>query len=114
MASRIAISGLTPARPLRIPESVLRLTRSALAAADTERPSGSRHSSRMISPGCGGLCMQTLLSVIVDVIHVDGIVALEAEHDAPVAADVHCPGALQPTLQRMKALVPPPPDQGRV
>jgi hypothetical protein len=42
-----------------------------------------------------------LLSMIVDVIDIDGIFALEAEDDAPVAAYVYGPSALQWTLQRM-------------
>lgn len=57
---RTAISGLIPARPLSIALNVFRLTPRASAASVTDRPSGSRHSSLIISPGCGGLCMSIL------------------------------------------------------
>ena len=46
MDRRIAISGLIPARPLRMADKVLRLTPRLSAAAVTEIPSGSRQSSR--------------------------------------------------------------------
>src|SRR5215470_18243083 len=42
-------------------------------------------------------------SMIVDVVDLDGIVALQAKHHAPVAADVHRPGAFQSTPERMQA-----------
>src|SRR5210317_1475609 len=54
---RIAISGLIPALPLRMEDKVFRLTPRHSAALVTETPSGSRQSSRIISPGCGGLCI---------------------------------------------------------
>ena len=53
----LAISGLIPALPLRMDDNVLRLTPRLSAASVTETPSGSRHKSRIISPGCGGLCI---------------------------------------------------------
>src|SRR5690554_6979268 len=46
-----------PALPFNTALSVLRLTFNASAAAVTERPRGSRQSSRSTSPGCGGLCI---------------------------------------------------------
>src|SRR5216684_5672817 len=52
-----AIAGLTPEWPLRSSESALRVTPRALAASVTDISSGSRQSSRIISPGCGGLCI---------------------------------------------------------
>ena len=41
--------------------------------------------------------------MIVDVIDVDRIFALEAEDDAPVAANVYGPSAFQLSFQRMQA-----------
>ena len=55
--SRTAISGLIPARPFRMLDSVLRLTPNASAACVTVRPRGFKHNSRSTSPGCGGLCI---------------------------------------------------------
>src|SRR5437867_530146 len=65
MDRRIAISGLTPARPFRIDERVLRLTSSASAAFVTVTPSGSKQRALMISPGWGGLCMRIATTSLV-------------------------------------------------
>lgn len=54
---RIAISGLTLACPFNTLDRVLRLTPSAFAASVTDNSKGSIHNSLMISPGCGGLCI---------------------------------------------------------
>jgi hypothetical protein len=51
--SRIAISGLIPARPLRMAERVFRLTPSPLAAAVTDIPKGSRHNSLTLTVSGG-------------------------------------------------------------
>jgi hypothetical protein len=55
--SRRAISGDMPVWPFKSSDSAFRLTPSALAAPEIDRPSGFRQSSRIISPGCGGLCI---------------------------------------------------------
>ena len=60
--SRTAISGLIPARPFKRADRVFRLTPRAIAAAVTEMPSGSRHSSLIISPGWGGLYISIIFS----------------------------------------------------
>jgi hypothetical protein len=57
-SSRIAISGEIPAWPLSSAGNPLGVTPRPFAASVTDRPSGSRHSSLMTSPGCGGLCQQ--------------------------------------------------------
>jgi hypothetical protein len=40
--------------------------------------------------------------MVVDVIHINGVIALETEDHAPIAADVHGPRAFRSTLQRMQ------------
>jgi hypothetical protein len=73
MERRTAISGLMPARPFRMLDKVLRLTPSDLAASVMVRFRGSRHSVLSTSPGCGGLCIFIMTSVvvlIVDLIYV--------------------------------------------
>src|SRR6266566_1167012 len=94
MERRTAISGLIPARPYRMPDSVLRLTPSDRAASVTVKFRGSRHSSLSTSPGCGGLCIFIFTSVVVlgvDAIHV---LAGTSERDTPVAAHLDGPRAL--------------------
>jgi hypothetical protein len=54
-SSLIAISAVTPLWPFNNSDRVTRETPSHFAAAVTERSSGFRQSSRMISPGWGGL-----------------------------------------------------------
>ena len=76
---RTAISGLMAARPLIMDESVFRLTPRALAVSVTESPRGSRHKARRISPGWGGLCIATGMSVIVLVVDVGGILTGKRE-----------------------------------
>lgn len=79
--------GETPARPLTTRESVFRVTPSREAASETVQPSASI-ASRMISPGCAGsyiaLTVSPSSSVIVDQVHVNGLGAVESEHDSPV------------------------------
>src|SRR3990172_6652854 len=70
---RTAISGLIPARRLRMLESVFRLTPSARAASVTVTFRGFRHSSWSTSPGCGGLCIFMVTSVVVLVVHAIGV-----------------------------------------
>jgi hypothetical protein len=43
------------------------------------------------------------LSVIVHVVDVNDIAARESKHHPPAAADVHCPGPLQSTLERVQS-----------
>ncbi len=50
MDKRIAISGLMPARPFKMEDSVLRLTPSDRAASVTVRLNGARQIARRISP----------------------------------------------------------------
>ncbi len=102
MDSRTAISGLIPARQLRIDESVLRLTPRALAASVTDMPRGSKQSSRRTSPGCGGLCIRRVMSVIVLVVDQDSIFAVEGKRDSPVATDGHGPTPFQLALELMQ------------
>ena len=52
---RNAIRGLTPTRPLTMPDKAFRLTPRDRAAAVTVKFNGSRHSCLSTSPGCGGL-----------------------------------------------------------
>jgi hypothetical protein len=55
LESRIAISGLMPALPFKMVESVFLATPKDLAASVTVRLKGSMQNSLMISPGWGGL-----------------------------------------------------------
>src|SRR5437016_2043416 len=91
MERRTAISGLMPARPLRMPDSVLRLTPSDRAASVTVKFRGSRHSILSTSPGCGGLCIFIFTSVVVLVVDAIHVLAGTRERDAPVAAHLDGP-----------------------
>src|ERR1700689_4378484 len=69
IASRNAIEGLTPDLPFSSSDKALRVTPRPFAASVTGMHSGSRHSSRITSPGCGGLCIVIgTSSVIIDII----------------------------------------------
>src|SRR5712691_6517267 len=94
MERRTAISGLMPARPLRMADSVLRLTPRDRAASVMVKFRGSRHSVLSTSPGCGGLCIFIFTSVVVLVVHTLYIFAGARERDAPVAAHLYGPRAL--------------------
>src|ERR1700730_1759339 len=75
-----------PARPFRMPDSVLRLTPSARAVSVTVRFNGFRHNTLSTSPGCGGLCIFMVTSMVVLVVYVIYVLAGTDECDAPVAA----------------------------
>src|SRR5437773_744030 len=94
MERRTAISGLIPARPFRMPDSVLRLTPSDRAASVTVKFRGSRHSALSTSPGCGGLCIFMFTSVVVLVVHTIHVLGGASECDAPVPAHLDGPRAL--------------------
>src|SRR5438105_2111766 len=94
MERRTAISGLIPARPFRMPDSVLRLTPSARAAAVTVKCRGSRHNVLSTSPGCGGLCIFMVTSVVVLVIYAIYVLAGTNKCDTPVAAHLDGPRSL--------------------
>src|SRR5579862_1077967 len=73
MERRTAISGLMPARPFKMLDRVLRLTASDFAASVMVIFRGSKHRVLSTSPGCGGLCIFIVTSVvvlIVDLIYV--------------------------------------------
>src|SRR5258708_40207260 len=102
MERRTAISGLMPARPLRTPDNVLRLTPSDRAALVTVKFRGSRHSVLSTSPGCGGLCIFIFTSVVVLVVDAIHVLAGTSERDAPVAAYLDGPCALFGATQFME------------
>src|SRR2546422_7288353 len=83
-----------PARPFRMLDSVFRLTPSARAASVTVRFRGSRHSSLSTSPGCGGLCIFMVTSVVVLVVHAIYVLPSGDERNTPVAAHLDRPRAL--------------------
>src|ERR1700730_10744236 len=70
-----------PARPFRMPDSVLRLTPSARAVSVTVRFNGFRHNTLSTSPGCGGLCIFIVTSVVILVVYVIYVLAGTGECD---------------------------------
>jgi len=103
MGRRTAILGLMPARPLRIAESVFRLTPKVLAASVTVTPSGSRQSDLMTPPGAADCtCASRFLSVVILVVDHISIDARKGAREPPVAANSHRPSALPVALQRMQ------------
>src|SRR5450759_2165755 len=94
MERRTAISGLMPARPLRMPDSVLRLIPRDRAASVTVKFRGSRQSVLSTSPGCGGLCIFIITSVVVLVVNAVHILPGKCECDTPVAAHLNGPRTL--------------------
>src|ERR1035438_10758010 len=102
MERRTAISGLMPARALSMPDSVLRLIPRDRAASVMVRFRGSRHSVLRTSPGCGGLCIFILTSVVVLVIDAVRIPRGVCEFDAPVPAHLNRPGTLSRTAESVE------------
>src|ERR1700692_582959 len=104
IASRIAIAGLTPDLPFSNSDNALRVTPRPLAATVTEMPSGWRHSSRITSPGCGGLYIAIAGTplMIVDVVNVDYFPVLESKDDSPISACRHGPESRKRAGQPMK------------
>src|SRR5664279_3313913 len=94
MERRTAISGLMPARPLRMPDNVLRLIPRDRAASVTVRFRGSRHSVLSTSPGCGGLCIFIMASVIVLLVNPVHVSPSTCERDTPVATHLNSPRTL--------------------
>src|ERR1039457_3570077 len=91
---RTAISGLMPARPLRMLDSAFRLTPRDRAASVTVKFRGSRHSCLSTSPGCGGLCIFMVTSMVIFVADAIYVLSDTSERYAPVAAHLHGPRAL--------------------
>src|ERR1035441_4183960 len=83
-----------PARALRMRDSVLRLIPRDRAASVTVKFRGSRHSVLRTSPGCGGLCIFMLTSVVVLVVDAAHIPPGICECDAPVTAHFNGPRTL--------------------
>src|SRR2546427_6665444 len=82
-----------PARPFRMRDSVLRLTPGDRAASVTVKFRGSRHSCLNTSPGCGGLCIFIVTSMIVLVVYAIYVLPDTSECYAPLAAHRHRPRA---------------------
>src|ERR1017187_245515 len=82
-----------PARPLRMLDSAFRLTLSDRAASVTVNFRGSRHSCLSTSPGCGGLCIFMVTSMVVLVVYAIYIHPDTNERHAPIAAHRHGPRA---------------------
>src|SRR5450755_4649603 len=99
MERRTAISGLMPARPLRMPESVLRLTPRDRATSVTVKFKGSRHRVLSTSPGCGGLCIFIMTSVVVFVIDTAHILPGTYDGDPPIGAHFNGPLTLSGTVK---------------
>src|SRR5215467_9248930 len=99
-------SAMSPERselPFSKLDNAGRETRSAAAAAVTERPAGWIISVRIKSPGCGGFFMGMALApsvlVVVFQIHVANLVLrrVDTEGQPPVAGDAKAPSALPVT-----------------
>src|SRR5260370_27464511 len=102
MENRRAVSGVIPARRLRIADRVFRLTSKALAASLTVNPKGSRHNSFKTSPGWGGLCIFARILVVVFIVHILNVFTNKLKCYAPVTADANRPSALSRPLQAKK------------
>src|SRR5580700_2623570 len=99
MDRRTAISGLMPARPFKMADKVFRLTPSDLAASVTVSFSGSTHSALSTSPGCGGLCIFIVTSVVILIVDLLHVLAGANERDSPIAADLYGPRVLSGTAE---------------
>src|ERR1039458_4158740 len=102
MERRTAIAGLMPARPLRMPDSAFRLTPSDRAASVTVKCKGSRHSCLSTSPGCGGLCIFMVTSMVVLVVYAIYVLPGTSERYSPVAAHPHGPRAFSGAMEFME------------
>src|SRR5450759_3158674 len=80
-----------PARPLRMLDSAFRLTPSDRAASVTVKFRGSRHSCLSTSPGCGGLCIFMVTSMVIFIVDAIYVLPDTSERYAPVAAHLHGP-----------------------
>src|SRR6266403_6316247 len=103
--SRIAISGDTPLWPFSSSDKAFRVTPRPAAAAVTDKPRGFRHSSRMISPGCGGLCISVTLPsclVIVNEVDIGRVLSVEFEDEPQITRYGNRPLASSAAAKRMK------------
>jgi hypothetical protein len=96
---RNAISGDRSLRSFKKADSACRVTPRALAVSVTLSPSGLMTSSRMISPGWGGLLIGLTPpaepSVVVDEIDIKSSSLLETKDDSLIAGDGHAPETRQ-------------------
>src|SRR6056297_1049979 len=100
---RIAIWGEIPNRPFNRADRVFLETPSPLAASVTVNPNGSKQSSLITSPGCGGLCTTIFFSlVVIIVININGVAVFKPEENTPITRDINCPETLTFSFQRMK------------
>src|SRR5437899_3725016 len=105
---RSAMSPDRSALPLRRLDSAGRETRSAAAAAVTDKPAGWMISVRMKSPGWGGFFMGMVLapSVLVVIFQIDvadlTLCGVDAERQTAVARDAQAPCALAVADQGMR------------
>src|SRR5579864_3258446 len=96
------------ALPCKRLDSAGRETRRTLAAAVTDRPSGSMISVRMNSPGCGGLnigiASLSLVLVIIFKIHVTdpAIGIVDPESHPPVPRNMETPGPFPAAGQEVR------------
>src|SRR5665213_96568 len=99
------VSGEMPLLPLTRLLSAWRETWSSFAASVTDRPSGSRQSSRTDCPGCGGFFIGIGFCaslVVIDQIDIGDVAAIEAEDDSPIGPYRDTPEAGELTLQGMQ------------
>src|SRR5450759_3568646 len=75
-------------------DRAFRLTPSDRAASVTVNVRGSSHSCLSTSPGCGGLCIFIVASMVVLVVYAIDVLTGTSERDTPVGADLHRPRAL--------------------
>src|ERR1700683_5102346 len=97
-----------PLWPLSKSDKCPRETSRPFAASVTDKPSGARQSSRMISPGCGGLNISILqppfrLVVIVQ-IDVGGVLALNVEDQTEISGHPDRPASFTVALELMQPI----------
>ncbi len=82
----MAISGEIPNRAFNNDDSVFRETPRPLAASVTVNPKGSKHNSLTVSPGCGGLNMPILSSLmVINIIYIYCINTFKTKSYSPVS-----------------------------
>src|ERR1039458_737014 len=116
-ANRSAVSAVIPRRSRTISEMRVTGTRSSIASALDDRPSGFMKSSRNISPGCSGgirapssnSAPSSAGSVVVDNLDLIGIPIPPPKADSPSIVDAQAPQPLpiafqlfQPIARRLK------------
>jgi len=90
--NRIAISTETPVCSFTRLDNVCRVTSKPSAARVMLKPRGSRHCRLIMPPGCGGLCMIMInsLLVIIQIIYIYSIAVFKPKGCSPVSQYRNC------------------------